>query len=335
MPPVSQHRVEPPQASGVPDRSFEYCVYGVTVCSDVPLELPVGGSTGLARIELRTAPADYFTEATKGAQLEQAGGSWYLFGRLADGSSYARWEGVGEFHVSADGAQVLCRPSSGATSESFEVYLLGQALSFALVKQGLEPLHATAVVVDGQAVVFLGASGFGKSTLAACFLEAGYTLLTDDVLILQATSAGVVGYPGPRRIKLLPEVTGRYLGDAARGVLMNPDTEKLILGLGQEQHSSAPVPIATVYALSPDWLGAEEHVRIRALSPAEAFFKLVKSTFNYRVADKGRLGRQFKENAALATQLRVRELAYPRSFDRLADVRDCILRDVREGGACD
>ena len=48
--------------------------------------------------------------------------------------------------------------------------MLGQALSFALVKQGFEPLHATVAVVDDEAVAFLGHNAFGKSTLtgASC-----------------------------------------------------------------------------------------------------------------------------------------------------------------------
>ena len=84
--------------------------------------------------------------------------------------------------------------------------MLGQALSFALVRQGFEPLHATVVVVDDHAVAFLGGNAFGKSSLAACFLEAGYRLLTDDLLILRESSDRILAYPGPPRIKLFPKI---------------------------------------------------------------------------------------------------------------------------------
>ena len=63
--------------------------------------------------------------------------------------------------------------------------MLGQALSFALIERGFEPLHGTAVVVDGVAAVFLGGSGCGKSSLAASFLATGHRVLTDDLLIVQ------------------------------------------------------------------------------------------------------------------------------------------------------
>ena len=82
-------------------------------------------------------------------------------------------------------SRITGRQHDEAQEESFQVYLLGQALSYALVNAGFEPLHATAIVVNGGAVVLLGSSGFGKSSLAACFLEAGHRLLTDDLLILR------------------------------------------------------------------------------------------------------------------------------------------------------
>ena len=93
-------------------------------------------------------------------------------------------------------------------TESFQVYLLGQALSFALLKLGFEPLHATAVVVDGRAVALLGESGSGKSTLAAAFVDAGFQMLTDDVLMVHECRGEAMAYPGPARLKLFPKVAG-------------------------------------------------------------------------------------------------------------------------------
>ncbi len=49
--------IEPSEAS-----YQKYCVYGITLYSDTPLALPTDGSGELARIELRTAPAWYFSE---------------------------------------------------------------------------------------------------------------------------------------------------------------------------------------------------------------------------------------------------------------------------------
>jgi len=82
-----------------------------------------------------------------------------------------------------------------------------------LLKQGIEPLHCTAVVVNGGAVGFLGDCGYGKSSLAAAFLQAGYPLLTDDLLVLKEEGRHFLAYPSFPRIKLFPEMAEAFLGD--------------------------------------------------------------------------------------------------------------------------
>jgi hypothetical protein len=85
-----------------------------------------------------------------------------------------------EFLVSPDARRIEYRTLGRVSSESLATYLLGQVLSFALLSRGYEPLHATAVVIDGQAIAFLGDCGHGKSTLGAGLIARGFGLLTDD-----------------------------------------------------------------------------------------------------------------------------------------------------------
>jgi hypothetical protein len=315
----SQNRVE----------TFRYSVYGISLRSEIPLPLPEHTDNALAEIELRTASADWFAHATRGAEITGASTSWYQYSTLQDRSIYARWKNVGNFLVSNDGRTIACRQFEQAAAESFSVYLLGQALSFALVKQGLEPLHATTVVVNGEAVVFLGSGGFGKSTLAACFLAAGHRILTDDLLILRETSRGVLVFPGPARIKLFARVARKFLGEAASGVPMNPFTRKIILPLSGEYVCETPVPLRAVYAIAAPRKGVRKQtIRIEPLSPREAFFELVKNTFNSRVVDAERLARQFVESAGLVGAAPVKRLSYPRDLDRLPAVREAVLCDL-------
>ncbi|HUE64553.1 MAG TPA: hypothetical protein VMO78_09285, partial [Rhizomicrobium sp.] len=50
---------------------------------------------------------------------------------------------------------------------------------------GRVPLHASAVMLNGTALVFAGASGAGKSTLALAATRAGLPLLSDDTVFVQ------------------------------------------------------------------------------------------------------------------------------------------------------
>ena len=310
----------------------QYCVYGIVVLSDTPLALPEYCHGGLGQVECRSAPEPVFLAAMRGVSFDPRSESWYRYAFLDDGSTYVRWDNVGEFLVSADGQRITCRRDDRSSIESFQVYMLGQALSFALVKQGFEPLHATVVVVNDQAVAFLGSNAFGKSTLAACFLEAGHRLLTDDLLILQDSSNRVLAYPGPPRIKLFPKMAGRFLGQSGDRGTMNADTNKLILPLGEQLSCARPVTLKAIYSLgAPRAMHDGPDMSIERLSPRESFVELVRSTFNRRLVSPQRLERQFRVMATLAGVMSVKKLSYPRVIERLPDVRNMILADLERG----
>jgi hypothetical protein len=312
---------------------YRYSVYGIEVLSDTPLALPACTGGGLATVEFRSAAESDFLTTIATAEFDTRSEPWYRHAWLPDGSAYVRWEAVGEFLVAANGRCIRWRRFDESSIESFQVYLLGQALSFALVKQRLEPLHATVVTVDDRAVAFLGSSGAGKSTLAACFLEAGHRLVTDDLLLLHEESGRLLAYPGPPRLKLFPEIAGRFFPQIADGVAMNADTEKLILGVGGRMKETAPVALAAVYSLTtPDGNSATEGVNVEDVSRREAFFELVKSTFNRHLVSAERLARQFDAATRLSDRLPVARLSYPRSLERLAEARESIYRHIRNAG---
>ena len=308
---------------------YRYCVYGIVVVSDTPLALPEYSHDGLGQVECLSAPASVFLAAMQDVSCDGPSDSWYRYAALPDGSTYVRWDTVGEFLVAADGRRITCRRVEESSVESFQVYMLGQALSFALVRQRLEPLHATVVVVDDQAVGFLGDNAFGKSSLTACFLEMGYRLLTDDLLVLRESSSQVVAYPGPPRIKLFPKIAKRFLGPTAERVRMNVDTDKLILPIDEHQRCASPVALRAIYSLAPPRDACRRPgVSIETLSPRQAFVALMKGTFNRRLVSPQRLERQFSFMASLTARIPVKTLTYPRAIERLREVRDMVLADL-------
>jgi hypothetical protein len=311
------------------DRHHRYCVYGIVVVSDTPLALPGYSHGGLGDVEILRAPAWVFLRALQGVRFDPRSDSWHRYAFLDDGSTYVRWDTVGEFLVSSDGRRITCRSVEGSSLESFQVYMLGQALSFALVNQRFEPLHATVVVVDDQAVAFLGNNAFGKSTLAACFLESGCRLLTDDLLILRESAGRILAYPGPPRIKLFSRMASRFLGHTLNRVQMNPNTDKLILPLDEHRSCASPVALKAIYSLAvPGKACRSPNVSIETLSPREAFVELIRGTFNRRLVSPPRLARQFSVTTSLTDLISVKKLSYPRTIDRLHEVRRTVLADL-------
>lgn len=309
-----------------------YRLYGLWLRSQWPLPYPEGTEAGLTEIELSKGSSFLFSEAARETMIPADAKAWFHHARLQDGSTYLRWSGLFEFLISADGRRIAGRPFNGVTEEAFHAYLISQVLSFAMVKQGIEPLHATVVVVNGQAVAFLGDCGYGKSSLGAAFLQVGHPLLTDDVLVVEERGHGFGAYPGPPRIKLFPEVAKTFLGDRVRGTPMHPQTPKLVILLDPFLSSQAVVPLKSIYVLRRSIPGSQSmKITIRTLSQQRAFLELLRNTFNTVISEGERLKRQFKMATVVASKVPIKSLSYPRILGLLPSVREAILSDLRRG----
>jgi hypothetical protein len=312
--------------------TYWYEVYGIRLRSDVELSFAECNSAGEPDVDLRSATESFFREASRDAVLKPDSERWYEYALLDNDRIYLRWEDQFEFLVDGDGRTIWFGWLGAPSLECLRVYLLGRALSFALVKQGFEPLHSSTVVLDGGALAFIGDSGFGKSSLAAGFVRDGYRLLTDDLLVVSQLSGRPEAQPGPPRIKVFPWVARHCLGRIGEGVPMNDWTEKLVLPLSEDHHQGRPVPLRSVYVLgSPREVFRKQRIQIITLSQREAFVELIRHTFNYVVTDPKRLQRLFSNSMELASKVPVRRISYPRDLALLPEVRRRIVADFQGG----
>lgn len=129
----------------------------------------------------------------------------------------------------------------------------------ALADHGRHALHAAAFARHDRAVVVLGDTGAGKSTLAIGAAGAGWSVLTDDISWLSVTPDGlaVTGFPKPLHVpadlraqvpdaatRLVGDVRGRYI--SARG-LTSDDVPRQLMGVVEVRHglgdgALAPLP---------------------------------------------------------------------------------------------
>lgn len=83
----------------------------------------------------------------------------------------------------------------------FELFLWGTVFGAIAWLNGLIPLHASAVQIDGRVVAFTADSGGGKSTLAAGLAQLGLPHVCDDTLVL-SLAGGVLAMPDAKPLKL-------------------------------------------------------------------------------------------------------------------------------------
>jgi hypothetical protein len=305
---------------------FGYELYGLRLASD--WQIPGLQEVPASSAQLTLRAGDRFAFAEARSTLPPGPLNWFNRVVLPDGSEYLLWPALFEFLISPDGRDIQANVLERGSSEALEVYLFGQVLSFVLIKQGIEPVHGTAVIVDGKTVAIVGDCSYGKSTLAAAFLSAGFPLLTDDLLVTSVVGEKVMAHPGPPRIKLLPESAGTMPGKGVSGARMNPYTSKFIVPLSDDLSCRRSTPLAAIYVLSDPAI--ERHATsIEPLSPHEACVELLRNTFNTKVMEPLRNKQLLTLYSDLARRVPVRSLAYPRRLSLLSDVVKSIVEDVR------
>jgi hypothetical protein len=239
--------------------------------------------------------------------------------------------GAARFTVSAPGDAIVCTPVAGTAPATLRHLLIDQVLPRVLFLRGAVVLHASALrAPDGRAVAFLGASGSGKSTLAASLLAAGWSLLTDDALVIQSGRAGPSAVPTYPELRLWPDVAA-WLGLDVRGARAADAGPKLRLraaGLGDKRpFSTVPVPLARIYLVEAGREGATAPT-VRAVPGGEGLTRAFEGEFRLAAVDRRSLQTSFDRIVSSGVLPLLRSLSYPRGREALSALHAEIRRDL-------
>ena len=306
-----------------------YFVYGVSLTSDTPFDFPYSADSegGGPAVRFARGGSEHFGAALAG---DAASEEWFVCRALGDGSVYLRWSGLYEFLVDAGGTCVRHRALPGAEPSVLQNFLFGQALSFALIRQNVEPIHAAVVEIDGCGIALLGDCTYGKSTLAGALLGAGCRLVSDDLLVVHESNGCLMARAGSGRIKLLPDSATAVLGDARGGVRIIPGSDKRVFRLDRHLVQQDDVPLRAFIVLpTPAERAACDGFVMRRSSGARVFHELLKNTFVRYVHDGNRLRQNFSWNARLASVVDGYHLSYPSGINRLPAVATALIDYVR------
>lgn len=227
-------------------------------------------------------------------------------------------------------ATIACRAWPGVSEEVVRQLLLGQVIPRYLAHCGALLLHASAVTLPtGRTVAFLGASGQGKSTLAAYCRQHGAQLIDDDCVLLRVTGAQasiVGGMPGIR----LTQAAWRALGVDVPQRITRPGVIKHPLALPCEPRLYPHArELDALLLLSPATDGpADAAVSIAPVSGQAAMMALLHGAFQLDPTEPVAMARVFSQVAGVlrdCAALPVHRLCYPRRHHRLPDVLRALL----------
>jgi hypothetical protein len=229
-----------------------------------------------------------------------------------------------------NGSQLIIDPEAGAEERGFRFLVAGIGLGFILHQRGISSLHASAVRVQDQAVAFIGWKGMGKSTTAAAFHQAGFSVITDDVLPLDLNPDTVHVWPAFPHLKLLPQsVTSVFQEDPDAHPRLDPQGEKRSRSVRRGFPSKA-LPLQCIYVL--DW--AKDNcsaVQIDPLHGQDACIELLRHTFALRMLQQSAPTHdQLAFMSQVASRVHVRRLIRPVNLDQVATLPEVIVEDTAQ-----
>jgi hypothetical protein len=249
--------------------------------------------------------------------FDDDGDEWLRMSRTDDGYRLSFAIGV-DVHVAPPA--ITWQASASVGGASLRHLLLDQVLPLANSCRGVFGLHGSAVVIDGEAIAFVGRGGQGKSTLAAAMTAAGAALLADDYVVVQRTARGwqaVPSYPGAR---LWADSRKHVMGGARLHARPVADyTTKARLPL-----PSVGVAVPLRWIVLPEWGPSDQGPQMSAARAADAV-DLLRFVFRLDVEDRAGLERDFDTASALVRDAVVKRLRAPRRFDALPQTRAEIL----------
>lgn len=231
------------------------------------------------------------------------------------------WESVGTIQVRG-GREITIDPVASAKDDLLRHLILGPALAALLQQQGLLVLHASAVAIDDGAVAFLGAKGWGKSTLAGALYSLGYGIAADDVTAVHMGRGRPMVLPAFPQLKVWPD-TAASLGSVAEEL---PQLYSGAVKLAQRVDRGfpqAPLPLKCIYVLAQGKTN-----KIEPLAPGKAFLELVRHSYWAELLQARGASAHFLQCASITKSTRIRYLTIPRSLALLPDVARLVQEDI-------
>ena len=308
------------------DPAYRYRAYGLNVHSDTPLPfdpLPQPASIGTSEPPDVTVCLGSVPETLPAGPGHPTRTSLWQ----ARPGAFLMDEGTVRFLVTG-GRDVLIEPL-GSDADDVAAFFIGSPFTALLQQRGLFTLHASAVATEAGAVVLLGTSGSGKSSLAAALGERGFPLLTDDVTgVALDTDQRPVALPAFARQRLWAHTLDKMRWRGRAQSLVRRGLDKYWVPAPRAW--SSPLPVRAAFVLQSSSL--RPGIGIEPLPSGSAFWALWNHTHRKQVLDAmGCRPAHFRTATAMARCVpvaRVTRPAHPFLLEALAERIETSLREA-------
>jgi hypothetical protein len=253
-------------------------------------------------------------------------------GMLPSGTYFVFFYSDGaRFAIERQGREVWADWPENYTIEDACTYLMGPVIAFVLRLRGITCLHASAIAVDDRAIALFGLAGAGKSTTAAAFALTGFSVLSDDVVVLRDRADRFLVQPGYPRVNLWPDSVRTLFGSPDALPRITPTWDKRYLTLDQNgrRFQSQPLPLSAIYILGEREAELTVPV-IEDLAGHEAFTTLVANTYVNYLLDGDMRAREFDVLGRVLAGVPIRRVRPTADPSKIFALCESIAADARQ-----
>lgn len=246
------------------------------------------------------------------------------------GSDYwLRFPDLADFQLQMNPNLIVVAANASADDNTLEHLLVDQVLPRFLSHKEHLMAHASAVTLVGRHALFLGPSGWGKSTLAGLLQRDGHAIHSDDCVQLRISNGRCEALPTYPSLRLYSDSVEALFPAIPTISRVASYTEKLRISRNLDESASGPVPVDRIFLLgNPSEGGAEPS--ISQLTPSQAIQALIAHSFRLDLGDRGGNAGHFARCAAVVNAVPAFRLDYRRDFDQSTGLLNAILLHVSQ-----
>jgi hypothetical protein len=218
--------------------------------------------------------------------------------------------------------EIQILPSGSGSADPVRQLLGDQILPRILAHGGDLVLHAAAVASEKGAILLIGTSGSGKSSLAASLHNRGSRLLGDDAVVVSTSGGAMAAHAVYRSLRLFPDSISALVEKRAELTPVASHTTKRNVVYLDDSRAEEPLPVRAAFLLEA---ARGESAMIEPMAASDACMAFVEHSFWMDPTDLTRTKGRMAQASALAAGVPAFRLAYPREYSALPVVHDAIV----------
>ncbi|MFT3755227.1 MAG: hypothetical protein QM769_04670 [Pseudoxanthomonas sp.] len=225
-----------------------------------------------------------------------------------------QFSGLCELRLDPAHGSIAITRLPGTDAAAIEHLLIDLALPCLLAELGELVVHAGCVTLGSGCVLFLGQSGWGKSTLTSLLRRHGHAPLSDDCMQLAVRGDQVLAMPTYPGLRLFDDsVEQTFEQTPAQSPVAHYTRKQRIRLEAHATHPEDPFPVRALYLLNDPAQPATD-ISIEPVSDPATCMALITHGFRLDLRSRRSHASFMQQAAETARRLPAFALRYPRDF---------------------